>query len=85
MKLSELAALVAAMQVKAQMMGNANPTVEFYDENSRAMTNMTVAPRVTGNNVQRCMVTETGSAAALGDFAIPLVEAAAPHVSSVDG
>lgn len=69
MKLSELEALVAGLRKAAV---TPDPTVEFYNEDERCPANLTVAARLAPEMLHRCRVDQDGSAAARGDFAIPL-------------
>lgn len=83
MKLSQLKALVLALEAHAERNGNADPKVEFYDDDRPKFAaafqaagpffNMEVAPDVDVKNVHKYAVLSTGEIATRGDFAIPLV------------
>lgn len=73
MKLSELKALVEAMEKAAAEVGNADPKVEFYNDNERRPDNLTCPFWVIPENIHRCRANHDGDSAKRGDFAIPLV------------
>lgn len=72
MKLSQLAALVSAMQTLATLTGNSDPNVLFYNEDPRHPEDLEVAPRVTPDRLGNLMCIVDGSVAKRGDFALPL-------------
>lgn len=79
MKLSQLEQLCAAMRQKANMVGNVDPTVEFYEQSRVAMMNaihsgshfLNMEPDCSAP-LSECMVVKDGDVANRGDFAIPL-------------